>query len=426
MTAHDDGDGPAPALTVRLAATVRASRRALAVALLLLLAGCPGGADAAPAPQSSIVVDAASGDVLSSSDPTALWRPASLTKLMTLYVTFEELAAGRLKLSDMLAVSAYAAAMPPTELGLGKGEKITVETAILGTITRSANDAAVVLAERIGGDETSFAGRMTATARRLGMTGSNFHNASGLPDPEQTTTARDMALLARALIRDFPQYYHFFSARSMSYLGGSLPSINAILYLYPGADGLKTGFTCSSGYNLVASAVHEGTRIIGVLLGGLSNDQRFGGMRILLDRGFATEGKPAADPTVIDRMTDTGNAPPPQQLSAADCAPGWSLEPDGQVAGRLPGWGILFGGFPKAAATQTLLQQSVKLVPSKLKAGRPAVVARQYKGFKAYRAVVVGLTGAQAAAICHHFGGVGRYCRALSPAELNNPKALWR
>jgi len=405
---------------------MRASRRLLAVAILSLAAFSTGSARAAPAPQSSIVVDAASGEVLSSSDPTALWRPASLTKLMTLYITFEELAAGRLKLTDLVTVSPYAAAMPPSELGLSKGEKITVETAILATITRSANDAAVVLAERIGGDETSFAGRMTSTARRLGMSGSSFHNATGLPDPEQTTTARDMALLARALIGEFPQYYHFFSARSMSYLGGSLPSINAILYLYPGADGMKTGFTCSSGYNLVASAVHGETRIIGVLLGGLSSDQRFGGMRVLLDRGFVAEGKPGADPTLLDKMTDTGNAPPPQQLSAEACTPGWSLQPDGQVAGRLPGWGILFGGFPKPAPTQALLQKSVSFVPGHLKAGKPAVVTRQYKTFKAYRAVLVGLTSTQAAAICHHFGGAGRYCRALSPAELNNPKALWR
>ena len=405
---------------------MRASRRLLAVAILSLAAFSTGSARAAPAPQSSIVVDAASGEVLSSSDPTALWRPASLTKLMTLYITFEELAAGRLKLTDLVTVSPYAAAMPPSELGLSKGEKITVETAILATITRSANDAAVVLAERIGGDETSFAARMTATAKRLGMSGSSFHNATGLPDPEQTTTARDMALLARALIGEFPQYYHFFSARSMSYLGGSLPSINAILYLYPGADGMKTGFTCSSGYNLVASAVHGETRIIGVLLGGLSSDQRFGGMRVLLDRGFVAEGKPGADPTLLDKMTDTGNAPPPQQLSAEACTPGWSLQPDGQVAGRLPGWGILFGGFPKPAPTQALLQKSVSFVPGHLKAGKPAVVTRQYKTFKAYRAVLVGLTSTQAAAICHHFGGAGRYCRALSPAELNNPKALWR
>ena len=163
-----------------------------------------------------------------------------------------------------------------------------------------------------------------------------------------------------------------------------------------------------------------------MLLGGLSSDQRFGGMRVHLDRGFAAEGKPGADPKLLDKMADTNNAPPPQQLSAEACTPGWSLQPDGQVAGRLPGWGILFGGFPKAAPTQALLKTSVSFVPGHLRAGKPAVVTRQYKTFKAYRAVLVGLTSTQAAAICHHFGGAGRYCRAMSPAELNNPKALWR
>jgi D-alanyl-D-alanine carboxypeptidase len=385
-----------------------------------------GGAWASPSPQASIVIDASSGAVLSASEPTALWRPASLTKQKTLYLTFEALAAGKLKLQDSLTVSAYAAAMPPSELGLSKGEKITVETAILATITRSANDAAVALAERVGGEETAFAAAMTATARRLGMGGSVFRNATGLPDPEQTTTARDMALLALALMRDFPQYYHYFSARGMSYLGGSLPTINAILSLYPGADGLKTGFTCGSGYNLVASATREGKRVIGVLLGGLTSDQRFGGMRSLLDAGFAAEAEVAEDPRTIGELKEGGGAPPPQQLSDEDCAPGWSLQPDGMVAGRLPGWGILFGGFPVAAPTKALLDRSVKLLPANLRAGKPAVVARQYKGFKAYRAVMVGLTAAQASAMCHHLWGKGGYCRALSPAVLNNPKALWR
>jgi D-alanyl-D-alanine carboxypeptidase len=385
----------------------------------------------APAPvlaaqQALIVVDAASGEVLSSSDPTALWRPASLTKLMTLYLTFEDVAAGRLKLTDILTTSAYAAAMPPSELGLSRGEKISVESAILATITRSANDAAVVLAERVGGDETSFAGRMTATGKRLGMTGSNFRNATGLPDPEQTTTAHDMAVLALALLHDFPQYYHYFSAHGMTYLGSNLPSINAILYLYPGADGLKTGFTCGSGYNLVASAQRDGKRVIGVLLGGLTSDQRFGGMRMLLDKGFAAEGARAASPLTIDQMKDADMAPPPQQLSAEACAPGWSLQPNGEVAGRLPGWGIAFGGFRQVAATHNLLQRSLKLLPAELKVGKPAVVTRQYKGFKSYRAVVVGLTSTQASAMCHFLWGRGGYCRALPPAVLNNPKALWR
>src|SRR4029077_17885580 len=182
-----------------------------------------------------------------------------------------------------------------------------------------------------------------ATAKHLGMTGSNFRNATGLPDPEQTTTAHDMAVLALALLHDFPQYYHFFSAHGMTYLGGNLPSINAILYLYPGADGLKTGFPCGSGHQLRPPALRDGKRVIAVLLGGLTSDQRFGGMRMLLDKGFAAEGARAASPLTIDQMKDADTAPPPQQLSAEACAPGWSLQPDGEVAGRLPGWGIAFG-----------------------------------------------------------------------------------
>jgi D-alanyl-D-alanine carboxypeptidase len=403
----------------------RAWRKRVRRMLLILAAIGSIASPSVAAPQSSIVIDD-TGAVLAASAPTALWRPASLTKLMTLYLAFGELAAGRMGLAEKLTVSAYAAAMPPSALGLVKGEKITVEDAILATITRSANDAAVVLAERIAGEETSFAGRMTSTARRLGMTGSIFRNATGLPDPEQTTTARDMAVLALALLRDFPQYYRFFAARGMRHLGASLPTINAILGLYPGADGLKTGFTCSSGYNLVASAVHHDERVIAVLLGGLTSDQRFGGMRNLLDAGFAALGKKTEDPVMIAKLTEASDGPPPQQLSDEECAPGWSLEPDGEVAGRLPGWGIAFGGFPKAQPTRALLDRSLKLLPADLKTGRPAVVTRQYAGLRSYRAVVVGLTAAQASGICHHLWQKQSYCRALSPQMLNNPRALWR
>jgi D-alanyl-D-alanine carboxypeptidase len=331
-----------------------------------------------------------------------------------------------LKLGEQLTVSTYAAAMPPSKLGLMKGEKITVEQAILATITRSANDAAVTLAERIAGEETSFAGRMTATARRLGMTSSLFRNATGLPDPEQTTTARDMAVLALALLQDFPQYYRFFAARGMRHLGESLPSINAILGLYPGADGLKTGFTCSSGYNLVASATRGDARVIAVLLGGRTSDQRFSDTRKLLDAGFAAVAKKGEDPVMIAKLTKGPDGPPPQQLSDEDCTPGWSLEPNGQVTGRLPGWGIAVGGFPLAQPTRALLDRSLGLLPARLRAGRPAVVARQYGGLKSFRAVVVGLTAAEAAGICHHLWEKQSYCRALSPQMLNNPKALWR
>ncbi len=393
---------------------------------LLTWAAAGGAGFAAPGavPSAMIVIDAATSEVLKSDQATALWRPASLTKLMTLYITFQELAAGRLKLDDRLTVSGYAAAMPPSELGLAKGEKITVEEAILATITRSANDAVVTLAERIGGDETSFAVRMTVTARKLGMTGSVFRNASGLPDPEQTTTARDMAVLAMSLIHDFPQYYKFFSARSVSHLGANLPTINAILDLYPGADGMKTGFTCGSGYNLVASAERGGRRIIGVVLGGLTSDQRYRQMTDLLDAGFAVE--PGEDPVTLDQMAHTAAGPPPQQLSDEDCAPGWSLRPNGEVAGRLPGWGIVFGGFPQKAPTRALLDKTLKLLPPGSHAGRPTVIARQYEGLQSYRAIVVGLTAIQAGNACRAIWQAGSYCLALTPAVLNNPKAAWR
>jgi D-alanyl-D-alanine carboxypeptidase len=375
-------------------------------------------------PSAMIVIDATSSAVLKSDQATALWRPASLTKLMSLYVVFEELSAGRLMLNETMTVSGYAAAMPPSRLGLSKGDKISIELAILATITRSANDAVVALAERVGGDETSFAQKMSAEARKLGMTGSVFRNASGLPDPEQTTTARDMAVLAMALIRDFPQYYHFFSARGVDYRGEYLPTINAILGLYPGADGLKTGFTCGSGYNLVASAERDGRRVVGVVLGGLTSDQRYRQMTDLLDAGFAAGTE--EDPLTLDQMAENAPGAPPQQLSDEECSPGWSLQPNGQVAGRLPGWGIVFGGYPQQAPTRALLDRMVKQLPLKLRAGRPAIIVRQYEGLRSFRAVVVGLTAAQAGDACRALWQGGGYCLALSPAVLNNPRAAWR
>jgi D-alanyl-D-alanine carboxypeptidase len=398
---------------------MRVPRRAWRLLPALILAAAP-----AAARNASIVVDAATGAVLQADDAMQLWRPASLTKLMTLYVVFQDLAAGHFALDDRLAVSTYAAAMPPSSLGLAAGEKITVRQAILATITRSANDAAVALAERDAGAEAAFAQRMNRAAHRLGMAGSNFRNATGLPDPEQTTTARDMALLAGALIRDFPQFYGFFAARGVSFRGGYLPTINAVLALYPGADGLKTGFTCGSGYNLVASAVRGGRRVIGVLLGGLTSDQRYRETTDLLDAGFAHEVD--EDPVTLDQMSRVLAGDPPQQLSAQECAPGWALSATAEVAGRLPGWGITFGGFPRAESTRALLERTLNRLPANLRRGRAAVIARPYQGLKSYRAVVVGLNKDEAAGACHLLWSSGSYCVALPPAVLNNPRAAWR
>ncbi len=234
----------------------------------------------------SVVVDAESGLVLASSNADQILHPASLTKIMTMYMTFEALKKGKIKLTQVLPVSAHAASMTPTELGLKAGDKITTEQAMLGLVTKSANDAAVVLAEALAGSELEFGRLMSEKAYALGMTQSYFVNASGLPNPNQVSSARDMALLALALLRDFRNEYRYFSTLQFSYRGRVYFNHNRLLALYKGTDGIKTGFIRDSGYNLVASAQRDGRRVIGVVFGGSSGRARDAHMITLLDGGF--------------------------------------------------------------------------------------------------------------------------------------------
>lgn len=236
----------------------------------------------------SIIVDVQTGRVLFAQNAETPAHPASLTKMMTLFLTFGELANGRLKLNQHLEVSAHAAAQQPTKLWLRPGSTITVRSAILGITTRSANDAAVVLAEALGGSESQFAARMTRMAQTLGMTHTHFYNASGLPDSRQWTTAHDMAKLAIALIHEYPAYYKFFSARSFRFHGHIIYGHDHVLDEFDGADGLKTGYIHASGYNLVSSAVRDGRRLVGVVLGGNTARARDLRMMALLSRGFST------------------------------------------------------------------------------------------------------------------------------------------
>jgi len=236
----------------------------------------------------SIVVDAATGGVVLESNADVLTYPASLTKMMTLYLVFEAMEKGTLRADQPLLVSANAANQAPTKLGLWAGETVTVEQAILGMIIKSANDAAMVAAEAIGGSESAFAQMMNVKARALGMTQSYFHNPNGLPDPIQHTTARDMAKLALALSRDFPQYYHYFSATRFTFHGRTVMTHNRFVLRYPGADGLKTGYIRLSGFNLASSAVRNGRRLVGVVMGGVSPSLRDAEMWALLDEGFGT------------------------------------------------------------------------------------------------------------------------------------------
>ena len=231
---------------------------------------------------SGIVIDAKTGKVLYSEDADALRYPASLTKMMTLYLTFEALEAGKIRLNTRVPFSKNAASEPPTKLGVGTGNSITVEQAMLGLITRSANDASTALAEFLGGSEERFARMMTQKARALGMTRTVYRNANGLPNTAQVTTARDQARLGIALRQHFPQYYDYFSVSSFRFGKQTIRGHNRLLGTVRGVDGIKTGYTRASGYNLVTSAVADGRSVVGVVIGGRSGAARDQQMRKLI------------------------------------------------------------------------------------------------------------------------------------------------
>ena len=256
------------------------------IALVVALGNLPLAAQAAPK-HASIVVDAQSGKVILAENAESLRHPASLTKIMTLYMTFKSLKHGQLRMNQRLRVSAFAASQAPSKLGLRRGTTIRVRDAILGLITQSANDAAVVLAEAIGGSESNFARQMTQQARMLRMSRTIFRNASGLPHDAQVTTARDMAILARAMIVNFPEYYPLFRTPRFTYLGVTHENHNHLMKRYTGMDGMKTGYIRASGFNLVASVVRGKTRLIGVIFGGSSARSRDQNMATLLNHTFA-------------------------------------------------------------------------------------------------------------------------------------------
>src|SRR5690242_6386380 len=233
-------------------------------------------------PFASIVVDGNSGTVLQAASPDASRHPASLTKVMTLYLLFERLESGKLKLDSELKVSERAAEQAPTKLGLKPGQTISVENAIKGIVTKSANDAAVVVAENLGGDEESFAKLMTQKAHALGMAHTIYVNASGLPDDDQVTTARDQSILGRAIQERFPRYYRYFSTETFVYHGEEMRNHNHLLGAVDGVDGIKTGFTRASGFNLLTSLHRDGRYLVAMVMGGPSASERDERMRELI------------------------------------------------------------------------------------------------------------------------------------------------
>jgi D-alanyl-D-alanine carboxypeptidase len=257
---------------------------------------------------SAIVVDVKTGKTLYEDSPDGLRHPASITKVMTLYLLFEQLQAGRISLSTPLPVSAHAAAQSPTKLGLRPGDTIRVDDAIRGVVTRSANDAAVVIAEALGGSESNFAVLMTRKARTLGMTRTHYDNASGLPDPGQVTTAHDLAILGMAIQKRFPTYYRFFSTRSFVYRGRDIATHNHLLGNVDGVDGIKTGYTNASGFNLLTSVKRDNRQLVAVVMGGRSAGSRDAVMRRLIDsympRAYAGNATDRSAPAVADGDSD--------------------------------------------------------------------------------------------------------------------------
>ncbi|WP_349957650.1 D-alanyl-D-alanine carboxypeptidase family protein [Rhizobium sp. ZPR3] len=299
-------------------------RLLMALSAAVLLLGAPAASFAGSA---YFIMDAKTGKVLASSNADDLNHPASLTKMMTLYMTFEAIHRGKLSWNTRIPVSRFAAAKPPTKLGLKPGGTVTVREAVDGMIIKSANDAAAAMAEALGGSESGFARLMTQKAREIGMRRTTFLNASGLPNMQQWTTARDMSTLAVALINNYPQEYRLFSQTSFNYRGHSVRGHNNLMYRYEGMDGIKTGYTNASGFNLV-SAVRQGNRrVIGVVMGGATARGRDALMASLLDRYV-----PKANSVASSRLlASVGGGRAAKQVEVASASDDVAVDVDAQT-----------------------------------------------------------------------------------------------
>jgi D-alanyl-D-alanine carboxypeptidase len=403
---------------------------------------------AATVPESALVIDAGTGEVLLAEQPDAQRYPASLTKMMTAYLAFDALQRKKLGLHQPLPVSAHAASMSPSKLGLLAGDQIKVEDALLGLVTKSANDAAVVLAEAIGGNEAGFARMMTVKARSLGMNRTIFKNASGLPNPDQHTSARDMATLGLALLRDFPGYYRYFSTETFYYGEAAHRNHNRMLESYDGVDGIKTGFIRASGFNIVVTAQRDGRRLIAVVFGGKSAWTRDARAAVLLDTAFERAG-PGDGRTIIaaavapmarssaptgttnrdsmlmaaysageaDKDVDAegGRQPLPVAKPAAKAsaprAPATASEP----ALRLRGWMIQVGAYESHSAAASGLRQAAATAPRQLRDKPIAIVTFQQADKTWYRSRVGNLTRIDAMQACRQLAHKQMPCMMLPP-----------
>lgn len=355
----------------------------------------------------AIIVDAETGAVLHADNAELKNRPASLTKMMTLYLTFEALRDGTLSLNQLLPVSAHASAQSPTKLFLKTGSKIRVEDAILAAVTKSANDATTVLAESIAGSEPLFAQKMTQKAKALGMHRTQFRNATGLPNEEQVTTARDMAILAQALYANFPDRTHYFATPEFRWGKNRYNNHNRLLGTYRGVDGIKTGYTNASGFNLVTSVRRNGRHIYAVVLGGQTSYSRDQQMRKLLDNTFAriapdaTPVRTAAIKTGVTQLTKKAINKP---LTLAS-------------SGKTQKWGVQVGTFQAHARAQQRAQQAAMVAPTLLKPATVFIQKISESSKTLYRARLVGLTEKSARRTCQILALKNFQCMPLPPSQ---------
>jgi D-alanyl-D-alanine carboxypeptidase (penicillin-binding protein 5/6) len=378
----------------------------------------------------AIVMDAGTGEILYSERADSPRYPASVTKIMTMYLAFQALADGRLHLGDMIVVSPLAAAQPATKLGLRAGETISVEDALHAMAVHSANDMAVAIAEKVGGTSSRFADMMTLKAQQLGMTGTHYVNPNGLPDNRQISTAHDLAILARAALRDYPQYYGFFSQEQFTYRGKTMVNTNHLLGKMPGVDGLKTGFTNAAGFNLAASAVRNGHRLIAVVMGSSSGAARNANVEDLLLTGFDIEDRRDRGEKILATQTffqglagvrggrfglggqDAKGDPIDVVLTRTSVQPGTmtvSNTMPGQAPGgrtlevsqamrvrQAPSWWVQVGEFRTRQAARAQIAAVSRSFASLLKVGESSVDGAR----RAYKARFHGLTEAAAKQAC--------------------------
>lgn len=402
------------------------------VCLAVLVSGTALSPDARASLRDSrygaIVLDHDSGNTLYAVNPDRRSYPASLTKVMTLYLLFDALESGRLRLDSTLPVSSHASAQAPSKLGLVPGDRITVEDAVLALVTKSANDVAVVIAEGLGGDEDDFAELMTRKAHQIGMSNTTYRNASGLPNPGQISTPRDQATLARALIRTHGKYYHYFSTRQFRWHGQPITTHNRLMLRYPGADGIKTGYINASGFNLVASAKRDGRRLIGVVFGGDTAAWRDRNMAQILDKGFARSGGPdirSAKAEEEDRADLDGliaaaaSKPAPQtkvktaKLKAVPARK--AADEDDEDEGDLDpaSWIIQVGAFSEYKPAHQAASAAAKKLGGLVSRASIAVdKARQGKQTM-YRARLSGFTEDQARAACKRLSRAKKACSVV-------------